>query len=231
MLDLSKKPAQPLIAPSALASDFANMADDCRLSLEAGGDLLHIDVMDGHFVPTITMGPQMVQSLHRNLPGVMLDCHLMVEDPGKFIDDFAAAGAHVISFHLEVCFPFHPSGHNPGLLIQRIQQHGMKAGMVINPNTPAEPLTPWLEELDLVLVMSVVPGAGGQAFMPHVLDKVRWLKQRVPDTCRIEMDGGLSLDTAGDAIDAGCEILVAGSAIFSREMAAQRAATIEGMPH
>jgi len=226
MLDLLKKPDKPLIAPSALASEFANMAADCKMALDAGGDLLHLDIMDGHFVPALTMGPDMVRSLRQHLPNTLLDCHLMVEHPGDFIDDFAQAGANHISFHLEVCYPFHPKGHDATALIEQIKAHGCTAGMVINPHTPAEPLEPWLDRLDMALVMSVVPGAGGQKFMPEVLPKTRWLRDRLPDTARVEMDGGLSPDTAGQAIESGCEVLVAGSAVFGSDKPAKRSRII-----
>ena len=152
----------------------------------------------------------------------------MVEHPGDFIDDFAEAGADVISFHLEVCYPFHPKGHDAGSIIEQIHSHEVLAGMVINPKTPAEPLGPWLDRLDLALVMSVVPGAGGQSFMPEVLPKTRWLRDNLPDTARVEMDGGLGPDTAKQAIDHGCDLLVAGSSIFGKA-AGERAQVIEQM--
>lgn len=229
MLDLTVKPESPLIAPSALASDFADMAADCRTALDAGGDLLHIDIMDGHFVPTLTMGPAMVRDLRRHLPDTLLDCHLMVTDPQDHIDDFAAAGADVITFHAEVCYPYHPNGHDFEDLAALIRFHKKRVGIAINPLTEAEPLEPWLDQVDLALVMSVVPGAGGQKFMPEVLSKTRWLRDRLPDTARVEMDGGLSPDTAGQAIAHGCEVLVAGSAIFKADGADARASVINQM--
>jgi ribulose-phosphate 3-epimerase len=223
MLDLKQPPRQPLVAASILSADFGRMADECRDVLDRGADLLHVDVMDGHFVSNLTMGVDMVRALRKHFPDVVLDVHLMVERPDQFIDSFAAAGATLLSFHLEVCHPFHPAGLDAGKLIEQARRAGAMAGMVINPHTPAEPLTPWLDALDLVLVMSVVPGRSGQAFMPQVLDKTRWLKSRIGPGTRLEMDGGLSPKTAGPAVEAGADTLVTASALFG---AADRSAVI-----
>jgi ribulose-phosphate 3-epimerase len=216
MLDLNRKPERPLIAASILSADFGRMAEDCRDVLDRGADLLHIDVMDGHFVSNLTMGVDMIRGLRRHFSDAYLDVHLMVERPGDYVDSFADAGANQFAFHLEVSRPFHPNGLDPAALTRRIHDAGMHAGMVINPYTPAEPLEPLLAELDLVLVMSVVPGRSGQSFIPAVLDKVRWLRARLSDRTRLEMDGGINPQTAGDCVAAGADVLVTASALFGK---------------
>jgi len=226
MLDITAKPSRPLVAPSILASDFARLGEDAADVIAKGADLLHCDVMDGHFVPNLTIGPPLIAKLRAALPDAFLDVHLMVERPGRFIEPFAEAGANLCSFHLEVTSPFHPAGIDGPALIDRIHGLGMAAGMVINPYTPAEPLEPFLEKLDLVLVMSVVPGFGGQAFMPSVLAKTRWLRDRLPGRTRLEMDGGITTGNAAQVVEAGVDTIVAGTAVFG---AADRAAAIEAM--
>lgn len=190
------------------------MADECRDILDKGADLLHLDVMDGHFVPNLTMGQDMIRGLRNNFPEVFLDIHLMVERPADYIDSFAEAGADLFSFHIEVCKPLHSDGVNADFLIDRIHRAGMAAGMAINPPTSVEVIGSWLSELDLVLVMSVDPGRSGQRFMPQVLDKARWLKPRVGGAVRLEMDGGLSPQTAPRAVAVGVDVLVTASALF-----------------
>jgi len=210
-------PARPLVAASILSADFGRMADDCRDVLEKGADLLHVDVMDGHFVPNLTMGPDMVRGLRRHFPDAFLDVHLMVERPGDFVEPFAAAGADMFSFHAEVSRPVRPSGEYATSLIDRVHDLGMQAGMVINPPTPPQTLAAWLDQLDLVLVMSVNPGRSGQKFIPDVLAKARWLKPRLGPRTRLEMDGGLNVHTAGQAVAAGVDILVTASALFGAD--------------
>jgi len=228
MLDLNAKPARPLVAASVLASDFGRMADDAADALDKGADLLHVDVMDGHFVANLTMGADTIRGLRKHLPDTFLDVHLMVERPGEYIDSFADAGANHFSFHLEVCHPFHPHGPEAGVLIDRIHNAGMSAGMVINPYTSAWPVQTYLDKLDLVLVMSVIPGLGGQSFMPHVLEQARWLAQRVEPRTRVEMDGGLDPDTAPSAVAAGVDTLVAGSSVFKAKDRAAAIAALQG---
>jgi ribulose-phosphate 3-epimerase len=195
------------IAPSILAADFAHLADDvARVAPEA--DLLHVDVMDGHFVPNISIGAPVVSSL-RPATDLYLDCHLMIEHPGDFLDDFAKAGADSCTVHVEL--------GDPRPLFDRMRAHGMRVGLVLNPDTPLDAVVPYLTEIDILLFMSVHPGFGGQAFIPQVLDKLRAARAIVDEreiAVELEIDGGINLETAPLAAAAGADILVAGSAVF-----------------
>jgi len=226
MLKLSEKPDRPLVAASVLASDFARMADDAKDALDHGADLLHVDIMDGHFVGNLSMGPDTVRSLRRHLPGVFLDVHLMVDRPDLFVEPFIEAGANHVTFHLEVCDPVRARHVDADALLKQIESLGVTTGMVINPLTAAEGLEPYLDRLAMVLVMSVHPGAGGQAFKPEALPKVEWLAERLRDDQRLEMDGGVGPDTAASCAKAGCDVMVAGSAVFKAD---DRAAAIAAM--
>lgn len=198
------------LAFSILASDFAHLADEVAAAERGGGTIVHVDVMDGHFVPNITFGPPMVQSL-RPVTKLPLDCHLMVENPDEFIPAFAEAGADMLSVQQEVCPHLHRT-------LQQIEQHGMLPGVVINPATPIETLVEVLSMVHYVLVMSVNPGFGGQKFLPLAVDKIRrlaGLREKMGLNFRIEVDGGIAHDTVGLVVEAGADMLVAGSAIFS----------------
>jgi len=197
------------LAPSILSADFAHLADNVQAVVEGGATVVHVDVMDGHFVPNITIGPPVVASL-RKVTRVPLDVHLMIENPDEFIPAFVDAGADWISVHQEATVHLHRT-------LELIHNHGMNVGVVINPATPVEMLQEILGMVDHVLVMSVNPGFGGQSFIPFTLDKVRKLAAmraaREADF-RIEIDGGISPDTITEAVRAGVEILVAGNAVF-----------------
>jgi ribulose-phosphate 3-epimerase len=197
------------LAPSILSADFARLAEEAQAALAGGGSLLHIDVMDGHFVPNITIGPPVVKSL-RKVVEAPLDCHLMIENPDLFVPAFADAGADWISVHQEACVHLHRT-------LELIRSHGCKPGVVINPATPVQTLGEVLEMVDHVLVMSVNPGFGGQKFIPAVVEKIRKLttmRTAKQASFRIEVDGGIDLATVGEVVRAGAEILVAGNAVF-----------------
>ena len=201
-----------MIFPSIFGADFTRMGEDCDSVLNLGAEALHIDVMDGHFVPNLTMGPIMVKWLRKRYPDTYLDVHLMVNDPAKWIKPFAEAGANNLTFHIEVSLGRKDADETK--LIGMIHDAGCQAGIAINPNTPAETIAHILGELDLVLVMSVFPGFSGQSFIPAVLEKTRLLKSQLKKTTRLQMDGGINDRTALEVIDAGCDTIVAASALF-----------------
>lgn len=199
------------LAPSILSADFARLADDANAAIRGGATVLHVDVMDGHFVPNITIGPPVVKSL-RKAVDVPLDCHLMIENPDEYIPAFADAGANWISVHQEATRHLNRS-------LDLVRTCGAKVGVVINPATPVQTLGEVLDMVDYVLVMSVNPGFGGQRFIPGALEKIRKLatmRAAKGVDFRIEIDGGIDLHTVGPAVRAGAEILVAGSHIFGR---------------
>jgi ribulose-phosphate 3-epimerase len=200
------------LAPSILSANFARLGEDAKAALDGGGSLLHVDIMDGHFVPNITIGPPVVASLRKALPDVIFDCHLMIENPDDYIPAFAEAGASWIAVHQEACVHLHRT-------LQLIESHGCKPAVVINPATPVHTLEEVLDIVHHVLVMSVNPGFGGQKFIPGALHKIKTLvevRESLGLGFRIEVDGGVSLETVGEIVHAGADLLVAGNAVFGK---------------
>ena len=199
------------LAPSILSADFAHLADGVERATAGGASIIHVDIMDGHFVPNLTIGPPVVKSL-RQATRLPLDCHLMIENPDQFISEFADSGADWITVHQEAC-------RHLNRTLNLIKQHNCRAGVVINPATPVETLSEVLDIVDHVLVMSVNPGFGGQKFIPGTLHKMRKLAEIRAARgyqYRIEVDGGVALETVSEVVRAGAEILVAGSAVFGK---------------
>ena len=194
------------IVPSLLAADFSDLADAVARVERAGAEVLHLDVMDGHFVPNITFGPGVIADLRRR-SGMFFDAHLMIEEPQRYAEAFAEAGSDLITFHIEVT-------DAPQQVIAEIRRCGKAVGVSINPATKVSAIQPIVEQVDLVLVMSVWPGFGGQCFMPEVLPKVRELREMLGDHQRLEIDGGIDVDTIGQAVRAGADTIVAGTSVF-----------------
>ncbi len=199
------------IAPSILAADFTRLGEQLTAVERGGAEIIHVDVMDGHFVPNISVGPFIVQAVRKSTT-LPIDCHLMIEDPDKYIADFARAGANMISVHPETTYHLHRT-------LSLIHQSGCRAGVVLNPATPLGTIEEVIQEIDFVLIMSVNPGFGGQKFISSALDKVRRLKSMLKaygSQANIEIDGGITAENADDVVIAGAEILVAGSSIFGQ---------------
>ncbi len=199
----------PLIAPSLLASNFLKLADECQMLNESEADWFHLDVMDGRFVPNISYGIPIIEQI-RKTTSKICDVHLMIVEPEKFAEDFKKAGADILTVHIEACPHLHRN-------IQQIKSLGMQAGVAINPHTPVNSLLEVLSDIDVVLIMSVNPGFGGQSFIPHSIEKIKQLRKMIDDAglkTKIEVDGGVSLDNAKQIVDAGADVLVAGNAVF-----------------
>ena len=202
------------LSPSILSADFANLSRDVRTAVDAGAEYVHVDVMDGHFVPNITIGAPVVKAL-RKATDAVLDVHLMISDPDKYLDDFIAAGSDIITVHYE-------SNGDTAEQLRKIRAAGVRAAVVIKPKTPVPDILPLLPLCDMVLVMTVEPGFGGQGFIPECMDKIRELRKAISDggfACELEIDGGAKLTNTADIVAAGADVIVAGSAVFGGDIA------------
>ncbi|HZS37883.1 MAG TPA: ribulose-phosphate 3-epimerase [Polyangia bacterium] len=200
---------KPIIAPSILSADFGRLADEVRAVDAAGADYIHVDVMDGRFVPNLTIGPVVVAAI-RKATKKPLDVHLMIEDPDRYVDEFARAGADLIGVHVEACRHLHR-------VVQQIRAAGKRPSVTLNPHTPIDHVQHVLEDVDQVLIMSVNPGFGGQSFIPNVLPKIRALREELSArglAVDIEVDGGIKVDNIAEVAAAGANVFVAGSAVF-----------------
>ena len=199
----------PIIAPSLLAADFYNLEAECKMLNESQADWYHLDVMDGRFVPNISFGPMLIE-VFRKATTKICDVHLMIEEPGNYAEAFKKAGADILTVHIEACSHLHSN-------IQQIKSLGMQAGVAVNPHTPVESLKDILSDIDLVCLMSVNPGFGGQSFIPYTLTKIKQLRKMIDDqslNVKIEIDGGVTVANAKSIIDAGAHVLVAGNTVF-----------------
>lgn len=199
----------PIVAPSLLSANFANLENDCKMLNESEADWFHLDVMDGRFVPNITFGPMIIEFIRKQTKKTC-DVHLMIEEPEKFAEQFKKAGADILTVHYEACPHLHRN-------IQQIKGLGMKAGVALNPSTSVELLEDVIGDIDLVLIMSVNPGFGGQSFIPRTYERIRQMRKMIDDNkldVKIEIDGGVTLENAKSIIDAGADVLVAGNTVF-----------------
>lgn len=205
---------QKKLAPSILSADFVNLERDITMIQDAGADVLHIDVMDGHFVPNLTLGPPIVKAI-KGIATVPCDVHLMITNPGEYVDAYCDAGADYLTVHVEAATHLHR-------IIQHIKSKGVKAGVSLNPHTPLSSIEEVLEDLDLILIMSVNPGFGGQSFIPNTLDRLRRLnimleERGLSDQVEIEIDGGAKYDNMAEILEAGADIIVSGSGVFKAD--------------
>lgn len=204
----------PLINPSLLAADFARLEEEIRKVEAAGAEILHLDIMDGHFVPNLSIGIPVVEAVRR-ISDLLLDVHLMLSEPWKYVEPFRKAGSDIITVHIEVL-------DDPRPLLDEIRNLGAAAGLAHNPPTPVEKILPYVNDCELILTMSVMPGFGGQSFTPSVLDKVRRIREVASESMLLSIDGGIHLDTITQAARAGCNLFVTGTAVFAAENYAVR---------
>lgn len=197
-----------IVAPSILSADFSKLREEVQMVEKAGSEYIHIDIMDGHFVPNLTMGPCVVSSIRPHSKAVF-DVHLMIDNPEKYVESFAKSGADILTVHYE-------STNDMKALIKQIKDLGVKVGITINPPTPVEVIFPYIDDVDMVLIMTVNPGFGGQSLIEDCLDKIKFLRANYPDL-DIEIDGGVKLDNLDKVMESGANIIVAGSAVFNAE--------------
>jgi ribulose-phosphate 3-epimerase len=209
-----------LISPSILSADFSRLGEEVKAVQEAGADMLHLDIMDGHFVPNITFGPAVVASI-KSVATVPLDVHLMIENPGNYIEDFISAGADILTVHVEVCLHLQK-------VLRQIKDSDVKSAVSLNPSTPVENIKHVIDDLDMVLVMSVNPGFSGQKFIPQAFEKISQVRKLVGDKIDIQVDGGITPGNAKKVVTAGANILVAGSSVFSTSDYAKAIQSLRG---
>lgn len=209
-----------LVAPSILSADFTRLGEEVDAVQKAGADMLHLDIMDGHFVPNITFGPTVVKAI-KAVAKIPLDVHLMIMNPEEYIEDFVAAGADILTVHVETCPHLHK-------IIHQTKDAGVKAGASLNPSTPVDNVMYLVDDLDMLLVMSVNPGFSGQKFIPQVLKKIVHARELVGNDVDIQVDGGITRENASRVVDAGANILVAGSSVFSAPDYAEAIRALKG---
>jgi len=207
-MDSLPKELKGLIGPSILNADLSALADESRRLLNAGADYLHLDVMDGHFVPNLTIGHPVIKCLRKNIPKVYFDAHMMVDKPEQWIEEIAGAGVNQYTFHIEATTP-----ENIRDIIRKIKEADMKVGLGIKPKTDVKVLSEFINDIDVVLIMTVEPGFGGQKFMGDMMEKIRWLRKTYPQLLHIEVDGGVNMKTIQDCAQAGANMIVSGSAL------------------